>query len=61
MKLEAKIINFKKAVRNNKPKNYVTFKFNEYMKEYDSDTRTLMEKLNHHDLFMEYCNYMKKT
>jgi len=59
MGLEAKVINFKKAIRDNREKSIIKYKYIEYMKVYDSDERTLKEKLDHHDLFYMYCEYMK--
>jgi hypothetical protein len=59
--LEAKVINFKNAIREKKSKHIVTFKYTEYMKVYDNiDNKTLKEKLDHHDLFYMYCEYMRK-
>lgn len=59
--IEAKIINFNKAIREKKAKNYVRFKFIQYMKEYDSleeiDVKT---KIQHRELFEKYCDYMRK-
>ena len=54
--LESKIINFKKAVRMNKPKNFVRYKFLEYMKIYNDreDESSVKEKIDHKELFKIY-------
>lgn len=59
--IEARIINFKKAVRNNKPKNFVRYKFLEYMKLYNDreDEPSIKEKIDHGELFRTYTDYMK--
>lgn len=61
MTLEARIINFKKAIRQGKSKSIVKFKYLEYMKEYDelAGEQTVGDKVRHKDLFNDYCRYMK--
>jgi hypothetical protein len=61
MNLDARIINFKKAVRQGRSKKIIEYKFIEYKKEYDLEVRTIRDKLNYHDIFLEYCNYMKRV
>lgn len=58
--LENKIKNVTKAIQDKRTRDIVIFKYHEYMKVYDSESRTLRDKLNHHELFYAYYQYIKK-
>lgn len=61
MTIDDKINNFKRAIQLNKPKNFVQFKFIQYMREYDKlEDIDVKIKLQHRELFEKYCEYMRK-
>lgn len=61
MSLEVRIINFKKAMREEKPKSVVRYKFRKYMEEYDAKEKDVLDKIRHRDLFLDYLRYMEKS
>lgn len=62
MSIDAKVINFKKAIREKKAKSFVYERFQEYLDKYDQlSDPSIREKLNHRDLFILYTNYMSKS
>jgi hypothetical protein len=62
MSIDAKVINFKKAIREKKAKSFVYERFQDYTDEYDQlSDPTIREKLNHRDLFFLYTKYMSKS
>lgn len=58
MTLEIRILNLEKAMRENKPKNVVRYKFRKYMEEYDNKEKNVIDKIRHRDLSLEYFKYM---
>lgn len=57
--IEAKIINFKRAIRLKKPKKYIEYKFLQYTREYDNlDPKDVTDKQRHRDLFNDYIRYI---
>jgi hypothetical protein len=62
MTLDAKIINFKKAIREKKAKSFVYERFQDYIDEYDQlSDPTIYQKMDRRDLFFDYTRYMKKS
>lgn len=61
MSLEIRIINFKLAMKRNKPKNVVRYKFRKYMEEYDEMEKTIGDKIRHRELALDYFRYMAKS
>jgi len=59
MTIEIRILNFKLALRENKPKSVVKYKFRKYCEEYDEmEGKNVIDKVTHRDLSMEYFKYM---
>lgn len=58
MKLEKRIMNVRRAITQGKPKEVISFKYKKYMKDYDNADKSVQDKINHRDLFNEYCKYV---
>ena len=56
--LEIRIINFKLAIRENRAKGVVRYKFRKYMEAYDNKDKDVIDKITHRDLSLEYFRYM---
>jgi hypothetical protein len=60
--IDEKIINFKKAIKENRSKSFVYERFQEYLDQYDQMADpSLSRKLSHRDLFLDYTRYMAKS
>ena len=58
MSIDILIINFKKAIRESKPKSYVQYKFTEYLREYNSKEKDKLDEQIHRNLKNDYFRYM---
>lgn len=54
-------INLKWAMKRGKANIEVTKKFDSYMKSYDEADKTVMDKIDHRDLFVDYMRYIGIT
>lgn len=60
MSIDKKVMNFKKAIKESKSKAFVYERFQEYLQEYDQIAdKSIVQKLNHRNLFFDYFKYMK--
>lgn len=61
MELEQRVKKLNEAIDKNKSKDYVDYRFREYMKDYDNlGDKNVIIKLKHRELFLKYSNYMIK-
>lgn len=51
-------MNVRRAITQGKPKEVISFKYKKYMKDYDNADKSVQDKINHRDLFNEYCKYV---
>jgi hypothetical protein len=58
MSLEVRIINLKLAMKQEKPKSVVRYKFRKYKEEYDNQEKSVFDKVRYRDLSMEFYRYM---
>ena len=56
--LEIRILNFKLAIKENRTKGVVRYKFRKYIEEYDNHDNDVIDKITHRDLSLEYFRYM---
>lgn len=58
MTLEIRIFNLEKAMKEDKSRSIVKYKFRKYMEEYDNKDKNILDKIQHRDLSLEYYRYM---
>ena len=61
MKLELRVYDVRKAMRENKPKEVVECKYEKYLEEYDETDKTVLDKQRHRDLFFDYLRYVNSS
>jgi len=59
MDLETRIKKLRNAIKENRAKEVIEYKFNEYMKDYDNKEKSINDKIRHRELFQEYFKYMR--
>jgi hypothetical protein len=59
MSIDLKVISLRVSMKNGASKEIVKCKFQEYMKCYDQlADPSISQKINHRDIFYDYCRYM---
>lgn len=58
MTLEIRIFNLEKAMKENKSRSIIKYKFRKYMEEYDNKEKDVGDKIKYRDLSLEYFRYM---
>lgn len=62
MSIDVKIINLKKAMRENRDKDIVQYKFTQYLREYEAlGEKDVIDKQTHRDLTNEFLRYISKS